>query len=486
MHFGQQLITLILLVISYVSFSQEAPGLVFGGADNDAGYSISTTFKDGYILAGATRNGTIGSWDAWAISLTEMGKTNWSRTYGWEHHDYFSDVLALEDGFLFVGHIWGQGHGRLDIYLLKTDLLGSKVFDKVYGTNRQDLGFRVYPSAMGGYLILGYSRGYENHGDILIIKIDNDGNETWRSSFGTIYDDYAYSLSEAQNGAITLFGSAGSYHHDVHYNYKSPSADWLMIGIDENGMETDRDTIKWEGHDFARTIKPDGYGGFYLFGSSQSFGAGSFDMILTHIDDDRNITWQKTFGGADYEYGMSMEINKEGDLYLFGTTRSLGDENSPDYFLVKTDNEGNQIWSLTLGGVHPDYGHDVVSTPDNGCALIGNTKSFGEGGFDMLMVKVDKYGVVEFLLESLDNSVSQNLLVYPNPVRATGAILPEQQNATYQLDIVSLSGQTVRSYLLESPNYQFNAETLPSGMYVYRITRPGQPDFYLSGKLMKN
>ena len=46
-------------------------------------------------------------------------------------------------------------------------------------------------------------------------------------------------------------------------------------------METDRDTIKWEGHDFARTIKPDGYGGFYLFGSSQSFGAGSFDMILT-------------------------------------------------------------------------------------------------------------------------------------------------------------------------------------------------------------
>jgi hypothetical protein len=475
----------VLIFAAKMSFSQGAPGLLFGGADNDAGYSIATTNTNGYVLAGSTRNNRSGSWDAWAIQISETGKTDWIKTYGWEHHDHFSDVIALEDGYLFVGHIWDFGLERLDIYLVKTDLLGEKIFDQLYGTNRQDMGFSVLPSVTGGFLVLGYTRDYELHGNILLIKIDEAGNEVWRNNYGSDYDDYAYSLVEGEDGTITLFGSLASFHHDIHYSWQQPSADWVIIRIDQDGNETTRYTFNEEGHDFARKILHHEQGGYYLMGSSQSYGAGSFDMILKHVGEDGYQIWRKTYGGADYEYGMSMDINYEGDLYLFGTTRSLGYENSPDYYLVKVDHEGEQIWSLTLGGEGLDYGQDVVATADGGCAIIGHTQSFGEGGFDMMMVKVDKHGVIEYLIEGVDSAEHKNLLVYPNPVRSAGRILPESTNATYQLDLVSLNGVVVRSYLIEAPNFQFNVETLTAGMYIYRITKPGDNKFLLSGKLLK-
>ena len=473
---------LFLLAIS-PSISQENPGLTFGGIQNEAGYAICTTADDGYLLAGSTRSFGKGSWDGYVVKLNKYGTIDWTNTYGWKRHDHLHSIYQLDDGYLFVGHMWDFGKERLDIYLVKTDLFGNVIFENLYGTHMRDIGFMLNQSNDGGYLILGHSRGDEHRGDIFIIKTDENGIESWRNNYGTEYDDYAYSFVETNNGSIVVFGSLGSFHDDVHGTYQTPSADWILIFIDQYGLETGSKTFNAAGHEFARAIKPAANGGYYLFGSSQSYGAGSFDMLLMKVDDSGNELWRKTFGGVDYEYGMSMDINNEGDLYLFGTTKSFGQQGSPDYFLVKVNDQGDELWNLTLGGDDLDYGNNVISTNDNGCALIGQTKSFGSGEFDILMALVSKDGLIVDL-NVPDHNQHNQFVVYPNPIRSNAKIKLPDQNTDYKMDIISINGLVVRSYLLYPPEYHFNVELLVSGLYFYRIVKTGQQGYQVRGKLI--
>ena len=80
----------------------------------------------------------------------------------------------------------------------------------------------------------------------------------------------------------------------------------------------------------------------YIFGSSQSYGSGSFDMLLCKTDENGEIIWQKTYGGVNYEYGQSIAVNAQRELFLLGTTNSFGINNSPDIYLVKTDETGDE------------------------------------------------------------------------------------------------------------------------------------------------
>ena len=483
MKFLPLIYTVIFLNLSSIVFGQ-SPGLTFGGNQNERGYSLAITRDSSYILAGSTRSFGAGSWDGYAIKLSREGKFQWSKTYGWKHHDYFQQVYPLDNGYLFLGHVWDFGLGGRDIYLLKTDLLGNKIFDKLYGTHYKDMGFYISALQTGGYLIVGYSRGEELHGDIFLLKIDEVGNEIWRNHYGSDFDDYAYSFVENEDGSIMLFGSLGSFHSDVHYTYRASSADWILLEIDPSGRETGRKIFSTRGHDFASAIKPSPDGGYYLFGSSMSFGAGSFDMLLMRVDEQGDEIWKKTFGGEKYEYGMSMDITVDGDIYLFGTSKSFGQNDTPDYYLVKTDEDGDELWSLTIGGNDTDYGFEVKATPDRGCAVIGQTKSFGKGSFDMMMVKVSKNGIIEQLIGGVDTLLFDQAVIYPNPMKSSGQLLPPDITEEYTMEIVSLNGTIVQVSRLETPNYRFSVETLPAGLYIYRISKTGQENYTIRGKLL--
>jgi outer membrane protein assembly factor BamB len=66
-----------------------------------------------------------------------------------------------------------------------------------------------------------------------------------------------------------------------------------------------------------------------------------------------------------------------------------------DAFLLKTDADGNEIWSRTFGGQDRDYGYSVDETSDGGFVITGSTVSFGAGNTDVYLVKTDGNGNVE-------------------------------------------------------------------------------------------
>ena len=476
----------LIILIPILGFTQNEPTKTVGGPLNDIGYTLCLTNDGGFLLVGTTRADSSRSEDIYMIMFNNQGDELWKKTYGWKHHDLIRSVLPLDNGYLMVGEVWEYGMARLDIYLLKTDLFGNQVWDQQYGTNYRDIGFEVVPSIDNGFLILGHSRGNKNAGDIFLLKTNDAGEEIWRKTYGSIYDDYGHGLFQLENGTIYIFGSKGAFYNDVHANFKNHDADMYLIKADENGNEIWEKTYGKSEHDLGYSMTKASDGGLYLFGSSQSYGNGSFDMLLIRINDQGEVVWQKTYGGTNYEQGLSMVKNEQDELFLFGTTKSFGENNSPDLFLIKTDDEGNEIWNLTIGGDNIEIGYKVVATPDSGCAVIGQTNSSGNGKYDMAFVKVDNNGLIEYFTNSEDTALKGEFVVYPVPLRNLGRIKFKNDHTVnvYHMEIISMSGVHARSFTIYPPDYSFNNISLPAGLYVYRIISEDNSTVLYKGKLV--
>ncbi len=100
--------------------------------------------------------------------------------------------------------------------------------------------------------------------------------------------------------------------------------------------------------------------------------------------------FEKTFGGQEDDVAKAI-IEKDNELYIFGTTKSLGDLNG-DHYLIKTDLNGNLISEFTFGGTLEELGIGIIATNDGNFILIGSTTSSGAGQKDIDVIKIDPQG----------------------------------------------------------------------------------------------
>jgi uncharacterized delta-60 repeat protein len=136
-------------------------------------------------------------------------------------------------------------------------------------------------------------------------------------------------------------------------------------------------------------------GGYIVGGYTFSFGAGSYDFFLMKTDANGNIIWAKTYGGTNDDWAYSVQQTSDGGYIVAGYTNSFG-AGSWDIFLVKTDANGNLQWAKTYGGTSADFAYSVQQTSDGGYILTGYTESFGAGGRDIFLIKTDANGDVQW------------------------------------------------------------------------------------------
>ena len=109
----------------------------------------------------------------------------------------------------------------------------------------------------------------------------------------------------------------------------------------------------------------------------------------------QSVKFEKIFGGNDYDYAYSVTQTFDRGYVVAGSTSSQG-YGSTDAYVLKTDSLGNVLWQRYFGGINIDRFYSVTETPDSGLVMAGYTNSLGAGGYDMLVVKTNKLGVVEW------------------------------------------------------------------------------------------
>jgi len=139
-------------------------------------------------------------------------------------------------------------------------------------------------------------------------------------------------------------------------------------------------------------------GGFAIVGGTGSFGAGGSDFWLVKTDANGNMEWNQTYGGAESESAMALIKTSDGGFAIVGDTESFG-AGECDFWLVKTDSYGNLEWNQTYGGLGYDYARSLIETSDGGYAIGGSTDPNYEDPFgdrDLWVVKTDSYGNMEW------------------------------------------------------------------------------------------
>jgi predicted secreted protein len=136
-------------------------------------------------------------------------------------------------------------------------------------------------------------------------------------------------------------------------------------------------------------------GGYAILGDTSSFGAGGSDFWLIKTDAEGNAQWNNTYGGTGTETSGDMCLTSDDGYAMSGYTTSLG-AGGQDFWLVKVDAGGNVEWNMTYGGTGNEYAYHVEQTLDGGYALLGQTTSFGAGNNDFWLVKTDASGIAEW------------------------------------------------------------------------------------------
>ncbi|MCL0088853.1 hypothetical protein M1O54_00565 [Dehalococcoidia bacterium] len=105
--------------------------------------------------------------------------------------------------------------------------------------------------------------------------------------------------------------------------------------------------------------------------------------------------WCRTFGGPDWDKAYSVQQTADGGFVIAGTTWSF-DAGGGDFWLIKADPQGNKEWSQTFGGPEEDRAYSVKQTACGGFMIAGWTESFGAGGRDFWLIKTDLQGNKEW------------------------------------------------------------------------------------------
>ena len=158
---------------------------------------------------------------------------------------------------------------------------------------------------------------------------------------------------------------------------------------------------------------------------------------------------------------------------MAGYTDSFG-AGSNDFYLVKTNNQGDRLWTRTYGGICDDYAYSVQQTADGGYIMAGFTYSFGADNGDFYLVKLgaETSGEPISLSLPLRYSLHPN---YPNPFNPSTRIaydLPSPSSVTLEIfDLLGRRVTTLAKGVQPAGNYSipFDGSALPSGLYFYRL-----------------
>jgi len=205
----------------------------------------------------------------------------------------------------------------------------------------------------------------------------------WNKTYGGTNLDVGQRGIQTSDGGYAIAGTTDSYG--------AGELDFWLVKTDVDGImqwsRTYGGTGTEEVYDLAQTSD----GGYALIGSTDSFGAGNMDFWLIKTDANGNIQLNKTYGGANFDLASSVVQTYDGGYALAGITTSYG-AGKADVWLIRTDSNGNAQWNKTYGGTVNDLAYEMAQTADGGYALAGRTDSYGAGGYDFWLVKTDSAG----------------------------------------------------------------------------------------------
>jgi len=200
---------------------------------------------------------------------------------------------------------------------------------------------------------------------------------TWKCVFGGYAVDEARDIAALGDGGFVVVGSTGSFGNG--------SSDIYLFKVNATGIREWSALLGGPEIDEAQAIVEMADGGFVIVGSTNGGGLGGYDGLVIRTDPNGSVLWERTFGGADWDFLNTVDRDGSDGIWAGGITYSSGV--GGDHWLVHLDSEGEALITRTYGGLGAEETESLKSTPDGGCVLAGvHTTVLGDMNAHVLKV----------------------------------------------------------------------------------------------------
>lgn len=342
----------------------------FGGGFYDRGYCVQPTEDGGFIIIGETWSFGNDDGSAWLIKTYPSGMEQWNRTFGGSGDDKGTWIETTPDGgYVFIGTRTNTDRLDYDIWLVKTDRFGIELWSRTFGGQGDDYGHRLRPTPDGGYIIVGETWSNEDaENDVMLIKTDESGVEQWRRSYGGRASDIGRDVQVTTDGGYIIVGSA--------YSDTSLWYGILMIKTDAGGREEWRQVFKGSRNDHGNSVQVTDDGGYIIAGSTES-AVDWMNAWLIKTDGEGHEQWSRSIGGGTNDEAAHVRTMPDGGYVITGQTNSFT-EGETDVWLSKIDGAGNEQWARTFGGINREIGACVLPLENGNFIIVGSTETYGE------------------------------------------------------------------------------------------------------------
>jgi len=351
-----------------------------------------------------------GSDDMFLIKYDSAGNKQWTRQLGSSAADMGMGVGVDASGFVYVaGFTYGDfdgnvNQGERDIFLVKYDMGGNKIWSKQLGSTAPDLGTGLAVDPDGNCYISGSTSGDLGGGppgdpDVFVLKYNSDGNLQWTRRLSTPAFDFDTGIVLDPSGNIYVTGSTNG---TLWGNPGGP--DIFVAQLDTNGNRawTEVAHIGTAADDMAFGVAVDSAGDIYVAGYTQGdlggTNTGGTDIVLAKFNfSGGDPVWIKQLGSIGNDKAFGLAVDPSGNIHIAGSSSGDLDGNTNsgdlDLVVVKYDSDGNKLWTKEEGTSSGDYGM-AAACGAAGCYVTGDTYgSFpgntnpGSGTADIFLVK---------------------------------------------------------------------------------------------------
>ena len=435
----------------------------YGGSAYDTANDILPAPNGGFYLLGSTRNTSNGDSDVLLIKTRPDGETEWSKRIGnssW--HDYGQSLQYTSDSNLIIA---GNATEETRVQVIKTDLQGHVIWSK--RSSRDSVYARsITELSSGDFLVSGnhYLERIDSNNvtsidtDVFVYKISADGFELGDNTFGGIYPEDGFAVLESTPGKALVVGYTRSYGaggFDIYLLEIDAQNDNLNL-IDSITYGTEFEEL---GYAFASTND----GGYIISGQQDLNDASSENFFLLKLTSDLTEEWLKPIALPGLETARAVTQSPAGAFLMAGEVRNSTSSNR-DPLMIKTDSDGNLLWTKRYGGVLGDGALAITNCPDEAFALAG-------------YFSIDEGNVDAYLIRSDSNGVTYAAVIYGNvytDLNLDCAKTPDEEGIPEW--VLSATGNITRHAMTDSAgNYEFRLDTGSYEIQVYPANSYWEP-----------
>ena len=340
------------------------------------GYAVTVDDDGNVFFVGA--NAMTGTGDTGLIGKLNIdGSHAWSRAFTSNSSgtEYFSGVDVDSSGNVYaVGFCNNSSftNGGEDMIIVKYDTDGNLQWQRSLGANTLERGYEIHIDSSDNIFVVG-NTSQSGNTYILVAKYNTSGTLQWQNSFGDSTETYGYGITSDSSGNLYVCGP-----------YFTTDRKTSVFKLNSSG------TVQWarqitnptsSGDVFGTNIAVDSSGNVYVCMSGEGSGHSS-EWRIVKLDTSQNISWERNLNPSGSSEVFGIRIDSGGDVIVGGYAN---DGINIQLTVVKWNSSGTYQWANKVNTMNSSvtkrdtYTYDMEIDREDNVYLIGTTYSDGQG-----------------------------------------------------------------------------------------------------------